>query len=272
MNESRNKILVLALLGVIVVLSIVIFSQRILSGGEKVDLSEKDFENVSDDTVSEEDPPIISSNDLRDLIESDKNVTIINPESAENFYKKRIPNSISFPSDQASARINELPKDSILIVTSSGSESGCNLSRSIAQLLIDQGFPYVRDHHDGWIGWEKAGYPVVEANEVRVPQLSISDLEKNIENNEEMTLIDIRSKSEYDVAHIQGAINIPFFEYANRKDEIPRNAQIILYGDTDTKSQQLAIELINNRYIRVKMLVGGFSAWNVQGKPTISSN
>ncbi|MBU1119201.1 hypothetical protein KKH43_04945 [Patescibacteria group bacterium] len=260
-KPSKKDIILAIFLIVAVAVSLFLFI-RGFNGDKKTDeeLSDKVFEDF-DEEAQADDAPEISSHALRDLIESDKEFVILNPESRENYHKKHIPGSQSFPHDEIVANIAELPMDQIVIVSSSGDESGCNLSSKISRLLMSEGYPDVRDHTDGWIGWEKLGYPTVTQDEINVPKISGDTLEQKIKDNEDIVIFDLRDAEEYAKKHIPGAENIPFFEFANNRDSIPHNRFIVLYDADSTKADIAAQELITDRYTQVKTLVGGFDEW-----------
>ena len=72
-------------------------------------------------------------------------------------------------------------------------------------------------------------------------------------------LLDVRSKQEYQEGHLQGAINIPDFELANRvQKEIPKKNQLIItycqYGGRSRNAYSLMKKL---GYTKVYNLYGG---------------
>ena len=72
-------------------------------------------------------------------------------------------------------------------------------------------------------------------------------------------LIDVRSNQEYREGHLQGAINIPEFEIANRiQQEVPKKNQlIIVYCQYGGRSRN-AMKIINKLgYNNVYNLYGG---------------
>ena len=62
-------------------------------------------------------------------------------------------------------------------------------------------------------------------------------------------LLDVRSKQEYNEGHLQGAINIPEFELANRvRKEIPKkNQMIIIYCQYGGRSRNSYIMMKRNQ-------------------------
>ena len=72
-------------------------------------------------------------------------------------------------------------------------------------------------------------------------------------------LIDVRSNQEYREGHLQGAINIPDFEIANRiQREVPKKNQlIVLYCQYGGRSKSASIIMKKLGYTNVYNLYGG---------------
>lgn len=72
-------------------------------------------------------------------------------------------------------------------------------------------------------------------------------------------LLDVRSRQEYDEGHLQGAINIPDFELANRVErEIPKKNQlIVIYCQYGGRSKNAMILMKKMGYTNVYNLYGG---------------
>jgi len=85
--------------------------------------------------------------------------------------------------------------------------------------------------------------------------------------------MDARSKQEYDVGHIQGAINLPWHEVEQQimgmVERIPPDRLIITYcdGETCALSKDLALFLKEMGYEKVRVLVNGWSLWKGAGLP-----
>ena len=67
-----------------------------------------------------------------------------------------------------------------------------------------------------------------EAAKAAVPRISVEDLHQRIANNE-ITLIDVRTKDGYDSGHIRGAIHIPLASIESYLSYIPRDKPIVTY-------------------------------------------
>lgn len=80
-------------------------------------------------------------------------------------------------------------------------------------------------------------------------------------------IIDLREAEDYKKAHIPTAINIPYMDFQNSKDDLPVDKLLILYCDRGNLSLLLARELSKEGY-QVKNIYGGMHAYRgniVQG-------
>ena len=59
--------------------------------------------------------------------------------------------------------------------------------------------------------------------------MQLDDLERAVEEEEELTLIDVRPVDEYLAGHVTGAISIPLSDMAERMDELPLDTPIVAY-------------------------------------------
>ena len=87
--------------------------------------------------------------------------------------------------------------------------------------------------------------------------------------------IDARPVEEFEVAHIKGAVNIPFYEsekYENALSKIPMDETIVTYcnGHDCDLSIMLGDELFKKGYKRVYVFYGGWNEWLSKKYPTES--
>ena len=76
------------------------------------------------------------------------------------------------------------------------------------------------------------------------------------------TLLDVRTKEEFDSEHIKGAILIPDYEINTRAEDIltDKNALILVYCRTGRRSKNAANNLATLGYTNVKEF-GGINDW-----------
>ena len=94
----------------------------------------------------------------------------------------------------------------------------------------------------------------------------------------EVILVDARVGSEYDEAHIPGALNVPYDRlidyYDKLVDLVPMDATVVCYCQSVScdLSDNLAQELRLMGYERVLVYRGGIDEWEEAGFPTGSTN
>jgi len=79
-------------------------------------------------------------------------------------------------------------------------------------------------------------------------------------------LIDVRTPEEFASGHINGAVNIPVQELAQRMGEIQKDQPVVLYCRSGNRSAQAATILDQAGYTGVYDL-GGVIAWQQAGLP-----
>lgn len=73
-------------------------------------------------------------------------------------------------------------------------------------------------------------------------------------------LIDVRTPDEFDVKHLDGAINIPVDQLEARAAELPKDKDLILYCRSGTRSAQGRTTLSRSGFSRVHDL-GAMKNW-----------
>ena len=84
----------------------------------------------------------------------------------------------------------------------------------------------------------------------------------------EYTLVDLREPDELIISKIEGAINIPFSDFAKKLDTIPKDKPVIVYCRVGDFSEQVA-EILADRGYNVSHVEGGYNAYRrlVEGAP-----
>jgi rhodanese-related sulfurtransferase len=83
-----------------------------------------------------------------------------------------------------------------------------------------------------------------------------------------LTIIDVRDRPEFNIAHITGAISIPASELvarAPRHFELTRD--LYIYGETDEDTAVAAAQLRTAGFQNVSELRGGLAAWKAVDYP-----
>ncbi|MDD2635109.1 MAG: FAD-dependent oxidoreductase [Bacteroidales bacterium] len=78
---------------------------------------------------------------------------------------------------------------------------------------------------------------------------------------ENTTLLDVRTKDEFELGTIRGAINIPLDEIRDRLDEIPKHKKIVAYCSVGVRGYIVARILMQQGYNEVFNLIGGYKTY-----------
>ena len=81
------------------------------------------------------------------------------------------------------------------------------------------------------------------------------------------TLIDVRTQDEFDLGHIDSAINLDFYSETFQNDilSIDKNLPIVLYCRTNNRSTKTANILKENGFKEISVLEGGITDWVKNG-------
>jgi glyoxylase-like metal-dependent hydrolase (beta-lactamase superfamily II) len=82
-----------------------------------------------------------------------------------------------------------------------------------------------------------------------------------------VSIVDIRSPSEFRARHIDGALNIPFADLDRRMGEIPPDGETILLCQSGIRSEEAA-RVLGGHGRKARQLEGGMAAWTQTGLPT----
>ncbi len=78
-------------------------------------------------------------------------------------------------------------------------------------------------------GDEDRSTPFTTLNLTEIPRTSPEAVKAKMDTGASITIVDARSKAEYEQSHIAGAISIPFDEIAQRYKELNSDNEVVLY-------------------------------------------
>ena len=80
-------------------------------------------------------------------------------------------------------------------------------------------------------------------------------------------LIDVRTQDEFDLGHIDSAINLDFYSdtFQNEILSLPKNEKIVLYCRTNNRSSKTATILKQNGFRNILVISGGITEWVKNG-------
>ncbi len=131
--------------------------------------------------------------------------------------------------------------------------------------LIRVGFDDVQGYLDGGMdAWETAGLPLATLS-----TLSVHDLKRKLDQKEKLTVLDVRTGSEWNAGHIDGAIHIHGGKLQEHFGDVPRDQPVAVVCGSGYRASIAASFLKRHGYDEVCNVVGGMSAWNAAELPTV---
>ncbi|MCK5116209.1 MAG: MBL fold metallo-hydrolase [Candidatus Aegiribacteria sp.] len=120
------------------------------------------------------------------------------------------------------------------------------------------GLDRVRGYLDGGMfAWSLAGFPAAH-----LPQLSVIEADLAIRSCEKNLVLDVRSSTEYDISHIEGAVNIPAPDLRTRFGELDPDSDILLVCSTGYRSTLAGSILLSNNFRKLRNVSGGMKGFN----------
>jgi rhodanese-related sulfurtransferase len=116
---------------------------------------------------------------------------------------------------------------------------------------------------------DKTMEQIVREAKAAINEVSIAEVKKMIDNKEDIILLDVRDKEEYEPEHIPGAINISRGTLELKSNLIipDKTKKIVVYCGIDRRSP-LATKTLNDfGYKKAINMVGGLKAWKEAGYP-----
>ena len=90
-----------------------------------------------------------------------------------------------------------------------------------------------------------------------------------MEEKPDLMILDVRTVSEYEAGHIEGAINIPVGDLGVRLDELSKEEEILVYCRTGNRSGT-AMEIMDNAgFTKLYHMYQGISVWTQEGHPVV---
>lgn len=102
----------------------------------------------------------ITARELKQQLEGETTVKVVETLSREDFAKGHIPGAVNLPvADIEREAPDALSKDDKIIVYCANTE--CSASGKAARKLVEMGYPNVTDFEAGKEGWKAEGYELV---------------------------------------------------------------------------------------------------------------
>ena len=156
------------------------------------------------------------------------NYVLVDSRPAARYHEGHIPTAISIPETvMKKTGAAFLPGDAKINNTQLIFYCGgptCGMSPSAAKMAKQMGYSNLHVMLQGIPGWKKAGK-------------SVTASEKFVKTDN-IVLIDLRSKEEYEAGHIPRAHNIPMASLAAKEDGFPIKAPTVVYANSFVEAQK----------------------------------
>ncbi len=103
-----------------------------------------------------------------------------------------------------------------------------------------------------------------------VTQISAKELQNKIQLDSNLLLLDVREPYEYEFAFIEGSLNIPMQEIAQRLNEIHVSTGCAVICHHGIRSNHVAEFLVHAGFSEILNLSGGIDSWSVECDNTVS--
>jgi rhodanese-related sulfurtransferase len=183
------------------------------------------------------------------------NYVLIDSRPAPRYHEGHIPTAISVPetvlkdTDAAFLPGDAKLNNTQLIFYCGGPT--CGMSPNSAAMAKKMGYTNLHVMVQGIPGWKKAGK-------------SVTASEKFVKTDN-IVLVDLRSKEEYEAGHIPRAHNIPMASLAAKEDGFPTKAPTVVYANSFVEAQK-GYNMIKKWGVKtISIWPGGEKSWAAKG-------
>ncbi len=188
---------------------------------------------------------------------------ILDTRDAQEFAKGFIPNAINIGIDGnfapwVGAMIPDI-RQQILLITDEGREE--EVITRLARVGYDFTIGYLKG---GFASWEKAGKEIDSIRSISADEMA------DIQKKEEINILDVRKKSEYDSEHLLNAENTPLDDINDHMPMLDRNKTYYVHCAGGYRSMIFNSTLKARGYNNLVDIKGGFKAIKDSGNFRIS--
>ncbi len=98
--------------------------------------------------------------------------------------------------------------------------------------------------------------------------VSRKELYRRIRSGDQLVVLDVRPRDEFDAGHLPGAVSIPLAELERRLRQVPKNREVVAYcrGPYCAFAPE-AVRVLKKRGYKARQLEDGFPEWSSAGLP-----
>jgi adenylyltransferase/sulfurtransferase len=109
-----------------------------------------------------------------------------------------------------------------------------------------------------------------EEAEPPVPEISVEELQRKLQDGEKFVLLDVREGYEYDIARIPGSVLIPLGELHSRMSELDSADEIVIHCKSGVRSAAALRQLQAAGFAKLYNVEGGILAWADRIDPSVA--
>jgi phage shock protein E len=113
------------------------------------------------------------------------------------------------------------------------------------------------------------GLALVTTGQVAAKDISQSQLQKIMKNDQQVIVLDVRTVEEFEQGHIPNAVNIPHKELEARLAELSgaKNTQVVIYCRSGRRAEVAKQVLVTSGFTQLDHLSGDFNEWTSNNLP-----
>jgi hydroxyacylglutathione hydrolase len=188
---------------------------------------------------------------------------VVDVRPKEAFAAAHIPGSINVPIGPSLSTWAGwvLPDDKKLVLVAADPSDVPDVVTHLLRVGLDAVQGYIEDGMDAWAGH---GFPIDHLATLSVHELYVQLQEPP---SQRPFVLDVRTESEWNGSHVEGAHHIHGGLLAERFGEVPKDRPVAVICGTGYRASIAASFLKANGYHDVANVLGGMSAWKGAGLP-----
>ena len=99
--------------------------------------------------------------------------------------------------------------------------------------------------------------------------IEVTDLKAMLDAGDPVTVLDVRTPMEHDIARIEGAVLLPMQELPSRLAELPKDRLIVAHCHHGGRSARAVAFLRSQGFDNTRNLAGGIDAWSAEIDPSV---
>lgn len=199
----------------------------------------------------------LSPQQLKDAVAKD--AVVLDVRRPEAFGGAHVPNAINIGAGTSLSTWAAwvLPYDKPIYIVDEDGSSQDTVARSLIRVGLDQVAGYLKG---GMKTWLEAGF-----EQGHIQQISVDELQAK----KDALLLDVRGDGEWKGGHIATAKHIMAGDLPKKIDSLPRDKEINIICGSGYRSSISTSILRKAGFEKVVNVVGGMTAWNKRGLPTV---